>query len=312
MEVDSSRIQILSDAESRYVIIELKTLAVAWAISKCHIFLAGLQQFQVVTDHHPLIPILNSHRLNEIENPRLQRLKTKLMGYNLKVEWLKGDQNKAPDALSCYPYSDPSPHDNLADQDMDDDPAPALTHIRAVATPELDNLHLMELQQASTSDAEYQKLRHYIIDGFPKHRHELPDECKPYRNIQVGLSIEDDLIVFGHRLVIPHSMIRKVLQQLHKFHQGQVRTKQRAQLAVYWPNITNNIDNIILSCKTCQDKLPSHPKETVILKPQPERPFQEIAINFCTYAGQQYLINIVDCFSNWPEIVQMQQNTTTP
>ena len=64
--------RFLSDAESRYAIIELELLAVSWAIKKCHIFLAGLQHFSIVTDHHPLIPILNSHRLDEIENPRLQ------------------------------------------------------------------------------------------------------------------------------------------------------------------------------------------------------------------------------------------------
>ena len=29
----------------------------------------------VITDHHPLVSILNHHRLDEIENPRLQRLK---------------------------------------------------------------------------------------------------------------------------------------------------------------------------------------------------------------------------------------------
>ena len=53
--------RFLSDAESRYAIIELELLAVAWAISKCHIFLAGLPHFSVLTDHHPLIPILKTN-----------------------------------------------------------------------------------------------------------------------------------------------------------------------------------------------------------------------------------------------------------
>ena len=61
--------RFFSDAESRYAIIELELLAVAWAILKCKLFLAGLPHFTVVTDHHPLVPILNSHCLNEIENP---------------------------------------------------------------------------------------------------------------------------------------------------------------------------------------------------------------------------------------------------
>ena len=69
--------RFLSNAESRYAIIELELLAMSWAITKCKLFLVGLPHFTVVTDHHPLIPILNNHRLDKIENPRLQRLKGK-------------------------------------------------------------------------------------------------------------------------------------------------------------------------------------------------------------------------------------------
>ena len=69
----------LSDPESRYAIIELELLAVSWVIVKCNVFLAGLPHFVVLTDHHPLVPILNSHRLDEIENPRLQRLRTRII-----------------------------------------------------------------------------------------------------------------------------------------------------------------------------------------------------------------------------------------
>ena len=41
--------------QSWYAIIELELLAVAWAITRCNIFLAGLPHFTVVTDHHPFI-----------------------------------------------------------------------------------------------------------------------------------------------------------------------------------------------------------------------------------------------------------------
>ena len=66
----------LTDIELRYATIELEMLAVCWAVIKCNLFLAGLQHFSVITDHNPLISIINNHRLDEIENPRLQRLKT--------------------------------------------------------------------------------------------------------------------------------------------------------------------------------------------------------------------------------------------
>ena len=63
--------RFLTPAESRYAVIELELLAVAWAVMKCNTFLHGLQNFQVFTDHSPLVPILNNHRLDEIDNPRL-------------------------------------------------------------------------------------------------------------------------------------------------------------------------------------------------------------------------------------------------
>ena len=104
-------------------------------------------------------------------------------------------------------------------------------------------------------------------------------------------------------------MRSQVLSQLHDSHQGSVRTKQRAHLSVYWPGIDNDIDNTILACRQCQDHLPSNPKEPIIQKPRPDRPFQEISVDLCSHAGHTYLI-IVDCFTDWPAIISLDHGTT--
>ena len=53
------------------------------------------------------------------------------------------------------------------------------------------------------------------------------------------------------------------------------------------------------------------PKEPIMSKPQPQRPFQEMAAYFgCYHAGRFYLIFIVvDCY--WPTIIPMGRNITT-
>lgn len=56
---------------------------------------------------------------------------------------------------------------------------------------------------------------------------------------------------------------------------------------MYWPGIDNDIDNVIFNCKQCQD---GNPPEPIIIKPRPDRPFQEIAADFCFYAAQDFLI----------------------
>lgn len=151
--------RFLSDPDSRYAIIELELQAVAWAITKCNIFLAGPPHFTVVTDHHPLIPILNNHRLDEIQNPRLQRLKTKIMGYTFTATWMKGTLNNAPDALSHNPTADPQPEEALVESEIDQLTATSAAEIRAV-TSTGESLCIIDLR--NVADPEYQKLKSYV------------------------------------------------------------------------------------------------------------------------------------------------------
>ena len=75
--------RFLTDAESRYAVIEMKLAAVLWAVMKCGTYLTGLPHFDLIVDHRLLVPILNSKLLSEIENPRLQRIREKTMQLHL-------------------------------------------------------------------------------------------------------------------------------------------------------------------------------------------------------------------------------------
>ena len=303
--------RFLSSPESRYAIIELELLAVTWAVLKCKIFLEGLQHFTVITDHNPLIPILNSHRLDEIENPRLQRLRTRIMAYNLTAEWCKGTRNQAPDALSRSPVDEPQAEDMLAEQDEDSNPEPTISEIRTYQEDGYqESARLQNLRKQAAQDHEYQQLRETILKGFPDHKGMLPDSCKQYWQVRHHLTLDEDLIVYGCRLLIPSGMRREILEQLHASHQGVVRTKQRAGLTVYWPGLNNDIENIVSSCRQCQDYLPSNAKEPIIFKARPTRPFQEVAADLCYHAGRHYLI-IIDCYSDWPTIAPMGTDVTS-
>ena len=100
--------------------IELEMLAVVWATRKCKLYLAGMQHFDLVTDHKPLVPILNDYTLDMVETPRLQRLKEKLQLYSFTATWKKGKEHAIPDALSRAPVSDPEPLDLLDSQSVEE------------------------------------------------------------------------------------------------------------------------------------------------------------------------------------------------
>lgn len=92
--------------------------------------MAGLQQFQIITDHKACVPILNNHQLDEIDNPGLQRLCTRLMANNFTGMWYKGNTNAASDAPSYYPLCESSQEDMLVEPDEEHNPAPSIAELR--------------------------------------------------------------------------------------------------------------------------------------------------------------------------------------
>ena len=167
----------------------MELLAVSWAIYKCKLFLAGLPHFKVITDHHPLIPILNNHRVDEIKNSRLQCLKTRIIGYNFTAEWVKGILNHAPDTLSRNPVSDPQLPEMLAEREIDNNPAYTLMEVRAIMNEHQENLWLQGVRKEAEGDSKYQQLQQYILNGFPDHQSQLPDECKRYWSVRNQLAL---------------------------------------------------------------------------------------------------------------------------
>ena len=104
--------RFLSSAETRYAMIELELLAVAWACQKAAAFVEGIK-FVIVVDHKPLVPIMTSYGLNDIENKRLQRLRMKLDHLSYEVIWIPGKDHVEADALSRAPVDQPSSEDEV-------------------------------------------------------------------------------------------------------------------------------------------------------------------------------------------------------
>ena len=232
------------------------------------------------------------------------------MAFSYTAMWCKGSTNKAPDALSRSPTKEPQQEDMLAENDEDNTQDLSISEIRATHTQEREeSIRLQELRKWADQDEEYQQLKAVILNGFPNHRSELNEMCKRYWQVRHNLTMDDDLIVYGCRLLIPQQMRKKVLMQLHESHQGAVRTKQRASLTIYWPGLDNDIDNLVMACTQCQDHLPSNTKEPMISKPTPTWPFQELAGDFCYHVDKSYLV-LVDCYTDWPTIVPMGSDTS--
>ena len=108
----------------------------------------------------------------------------------------------------------------MAESDPHNNPELSIAEIRAACANHPNSIRLQDLHKHADADQEYQQIQHYVRNGFPHHRHQLPERCRRYWNIRSQLTLDDDLIVFSCRLLIPPTMHSQILHKLHASHQG--------------------------------------------------------------------------------------------
>lgn len=103
--------RFISETESRYAMVKLELLANTWAVNKARIYLLGLDQFTIVTNHRPLVSILNHQTHDQVDNARLRRMKLKLMPYST-TSLLSGKRERVTSSLTpCHGSPPPNQHE---------------------------------------------------------------------------------------------------------------------------------------------------------------------------------------------------------
>ena len=291
-------------AEKRYAPTEGELLAISWALNHSHIFTKGSPNLVVVTDHKPLLGILNNKPFNDIKNPRIFRLKEQTLQFDFTISYNRGKWQRGPDALSRSPqcfalelfhtsigagvekFEHETPYDVIAMAELNE-----LTTNTTVS--------LKDIREATKRDPELIILSKTIQQGFPTSHDSMDAPVRQYFPIRNELSLYDDgLVMFQQRLVIPKILRGPILDILHHAHQGVEGMRSRAKNTVYWPGLNSSIRKKREECTTCNELAPSQAKEPLKMMPQPRFPFQYLCMDAFETRGQNYLA-AVDKFSGW-------------
>lgn len=66
--------------------------------------------------------------------------------------------------------------------------------------------------------------------------------------------MQDGVLLWGLRVVVPPVLQSEVLEVLHESHPGATRAKQFARSYVWWPNIDSDIERRVRSCTSCAEQ----------------------------------------------------------
>ena len=291
----------LTDAESRYAMIELESLAVTWACEKFDFYLVG-RKFEIETDHKPLVSLLGNKDLSQLPL-RVQRFKLRLMRYGYSIFHTPGKHMHIADALSRPVDSD---YSDVGDE-CKLECAAVESYVAAAISDLCNDVREDELISVTRCDPVSMECIDFIVNGWPLSGKSLRGELlKLYAN-RDRLTVYGDIIMFDSRLYIPYNLRDKYLQFCHEGHQGIDKCRRRARQLFWWPGLSTDVEDFVKKCNVCiRNSAIKH--EPCIFTPLPEGPWVEIGSDIMVFEHQLYLI-IADYYTKWIECIAIPTQT---
>lgn len=162
-----------------------------------------------------------------------------------------------------------------------------------------------ETEDASRSDPEIQEILDLILNG------DIQDLPIAYRVLANELCELQGVLLREDRIVIPECLRNRVLQTAHEGHPGITMMKNHLRSNVWWVKINAQVENLVKICRGC----------TLVAAPGAPEPMQRsqlhnslwhtVALDFLGPLPEgQSLIVVIDCYSCFMEICEMDKTTS--
>lgn len=253
------------------------------------------RKVSVRSDHKPLVSIMKKE-FSKIPSSRLQRMRIRLLRYQIDLKYVPGKFLYVADLLSRY-------YDKDEQTSEIDDLNEVVVHSLNISESKI-----KEFQTETEIDPVLRELKSTVRTGWPSDKKKVNELVKPYFKLQDDIFLEDELLFLNSRIMVPKSLQRMVLDLLHQSHLGIEKTKSRARSLVYWPDINKDIERRVVDCETCQRYRHSNVKEPLMSHVVPQYPFQKIGLDIFEYGKGIYLA-LSDYYSRFLEIFVLRNKS---
>jgi hypothetical protein len=291
--------RLMNDTEREYPQIDKEFLAIVWAMERLDAFVYG-QEVKIRTDHRPLLGIMKKPMAHM--STRQQRFVARLMRYSVQLEYVPGKEMFVADFLSRS-VNEPGPPCRCmmmgTDIRVDD------AFVSMLSTLPVSDELTKKIVDEVTHDKSYVAMTKAYAAGFP---HKMAKECGEYWAERDKLTLDEGLLYFEGRVVIPRDARQRMLVSLHRGHVALSTMTRRAIDTVWWPGIINDMKLKARCCGDCQAELPMQPREPMISFEVPPAPGIVVHADHFELAARDYLI-LVDGFSGWTEALTARNKT---
>ena len=286
----------MTETERRYSQIEKEALALVWACEKFSDYVLG-KKIQLETDHKPLVPLFGKTNLDCLP-PRILRFRLRLMRFNYSISHVPGKELYTADALSRAP---------ITVKEVDDHQTELFINAIVSSLPASAD-RLQEYRAAQQADNHCQQLIDFCKRGWPEYKRQLPGDLHKYWSVRGELTLHDDLLLCGRRIVVPQSLQAETLQKIHSGHQGITKCSLRITSSVWWPGAKRQLEELVHNCPECTKAMLAQ-KQPLISTPLPEHPWEKLASDLFEINGNTYLL-VVDYFSRYMEVQTLSTTTS--
>ena len=218
--------------------------------------------------------------------------------YSVTLEFIKGKPNIIADALSRNTL--PAIHTNVPLQE-DISIGEVLCSTTRISTT-----GIQQIRDETTNDNTLQKLTRTVVEGWPEVRKDCPTQLHEYWNFRDELSVENQLLFKGDRVVIPKIIQPEILRRLHEGHMGIEKMLLRAR-----SGLTADVTNMAKNCQVCQKYAPKQSQEPIFVhEPTATRPWFKLGSDIFEAKGKYYIV-VADYYSRFPYVEQLRNNNTS-
>ena len=313
-------------AERNYTITEREGLAVVKTLKTHESMLSGAK-ITIMTDHQPLIPLLQ--QAHKAPSKRLKRWALALTDFDYEIQYIPGKKHHLPDFLSRVVMRDTLERDSDDEDEFEPEVGCELLELNV----NQDELTSEEFRKKQWEDPECKLLLNYLVNE------ELPDQWEEAKNILVrverlGVNKDGVLCKFDDtkkkkgkgmagvkaRIVVPTSLVQRVLYLLHDDilcggHVGITALNTKIVERFYWKNLYIDIVEYVRACERCAlRKRAPHFKSRAKSWDRPDYPWQVVQTDFIgplrkSKDGYLYILTFIDLLTGWPEAFPTKNST---